>query len=60
MERTQPWQYEALQLLQEMYGKLQELWQKGGAVLPNTTRLVIEALIEEVRREEKQASELLE
>ena len=29
-------------------------------MLPNTTRLVIEALIEEVRREEKQASELLE
>ena len=59
-ERTQPWQGDALQLLQEVNGKLQELQEKEEAMLQKIIGPVTKALLEEVCREEKQVANILQ
>lgn len=58
-ERTQPWQDEALQLLQVVDGRLKELKKRENEVLQKTVGPTTEANLEEVHGEEKRVIEIL-
>lgn len=59
IERTQPWQDEALQLCQVVDEKLQELQQRETTMVQKAIEHMTEALSDETCNKEKQFTEIL-
>lgn len=60
IERTHPWQDEALQLSQEVDEKFQEIQHRETIMMYKATKLVTKTLLEEVCSEEKQVTGILQ